>query len=80
MIDSGATDRFFVDEIFAQKHDLAFHLLEFPRYVSVVNERRISSGAITHTVRASVTIETHIEILEMFVTKLRRYPIILEIS
>ena len=80
MINSDATDRFFINEIFAQKHDLVFHLLEFSRYVFVVNERRIFSGVITHTVKASVTIETHIEILKMFVTKLRRYFIILEIS
>lgn len=79
MVDSGATGRSFIDETFAQKHDLAFHALEFPRVIKVVDGRRISSGAITHTVRTPFTIGSHTEILDMFVTKLGRYPIILGI-
>lgn len=79
MIDSGATGRAFIDETFTQKYDLAFHVLESPRYVSVVDGRRIASGAITHTVRVPVVLGGHSKMLQMFVTKLGRYPIILGI-
>ena len=79
MIDSGAIGRSFVDETFAQKHALAFHALEFPRAISVVNGRRISSGAVTYTVRVPVVFGGHTEMLQMFVTKLGRYSMLLGI-
>ena len=79
MINSGATDRSFIDETFAQKHTLTFHTLEFPHTISIIDRRRISSNVVIHTVQVPVIFRGHTEILQIFITKLGRYSILLGI-
>ena len=76
LIDSGATGLAFVDEDFARHHSLPLHRLEEPREIEVIDGRPIESGSVTHKARIRCNIQTHSEVLDMFVTKLGQYPIV----
>ena len=76
MADCGATASF-IDFLFAQLHGLEFSPLQHPRDLTVGDGRTVSSGAITHTVSIFFTLGTHVEALELFVTTLGQYPVVL---
>ena len=79
MVDSGATGRAFIDISFAQFHQLKFIALDLPQSIPVVDGRTTAAGAVTHVVRVPLVIDSHVESIEMFATKLGHYPIILAI-
>ena len=79
LIDCGATGVAFVDEDFARHHRLPLTPLKYPRALEVIDGRPISSGDITHTANATLSIHEHREQIPMFVTKLGHYPIVLGI-
>ena len=82
MADCGATASF-IDSLFAHLHGLNFFSLQHPRDLTVADGRIVSSGSITHTVsvQISFTLEAHTkihtEVLELFVTTLGQYPVML---
>ena len=76
MADCGATASF-IDFSFAQLHGLKFTPLQHPCDLTVADGRLVSSRAITHIVQISLTFETHTEILDLFVTTLGQYPVVL---
>ena len=79
MIDCDAFRKAFIDFSFAQFHKILLLSLHQPHTVTVVNDCVISSEVITHFVCVSLIIDNHIEITDMFVTKLSHYPVILGI-
>jgi len=79
LIDCGATGIAFVDESFANLHQIPLEKLLKPRILEVIDGRPIESGAITHLARTRMEINGHSESLPMFVTKLGHYPIVLGI-
>jgi hypothetical protein len=79
LIDCGATGCAFIDQDFANHHQLSPHPLKTPRALEVINGRKISSGDITHIFEAQLSFHEHRERLPMFVTKLGHYPIVLGI-
>ena len=84
MADCGATVSF-IDSLFAQLHGLKLIPMQHPCDLTVADGRIISSGAITHTVRIALALgahtkthtETHTEVLELFVTTLGQYLVVL---
>jgi predicted aspartyl protease len=79
LIDCGATGYAFIDQDFANRHQLSPRPLKTPRALEVIDGRKIYSGDITHMVEAQLSIHEHRERLPMFVTKLGHYPIVLGI-
>ena len=78
MADCGATASI-VDSLFAQLHGLKFSLLQHPRDLTVADGRPVSLGTITHTVQISFTLGAHIKTLELFVTTLGQYLVVLDL-
>ena len=77
MANCGATASF-IDSSFAQLHGLKFSPLQHPQDLTVADSRTIYSGSITHTVRIAFALgATHREVLELFVTILGQYPVVL---
>ena len=79
MIDCDAFRKAFIDFFFAQFHKIPLLPLHQPCTVTVVDGRVTSSEVITHFVRVPLVIDNHIEITDMFITKLSHYPVILGI-
>lgn len=79
LVDSGANGMAFIDQTFAQKHDLKLELLRHPRRLEVVDGRQSVAGRITHMTRIPMNIQGHREALPCFVTKLSQQPIVLGI-
>ena len=79
LIDSGATGLAFIDEGFAEKHQLPRYALKKPRSLEVIDGRTIESGVITEIVRVTLVVNKHTEDLCAFVTKLGHYPVVLGI-
>ena len=79
MIDCDASRKAFIDFSFAQFHKILLLPLHQPCTVTVVDGCVISSEVITHFVRVPLIIDNHIEITDMFITKLGYYLIILGI-
>ena len=79
LVDSGANGMAFMDQTFAQKHDLKLELLRHPRQLEVVDGRQSVAGRITHMTRIPMNIQGHRETLPCFVTKLSQQPIVLGI-
>ena len=79
MIDCDAFRKAFIDFSFVQFHKIPLLLLYQSHTVTVVNGCVISSEVITHFVHVPLIIDNHIEITDMFVTKLSHYSVILGI-
>ena len=79
MIDCSASEKAFIDFSFAQFHKIPLLLLHQPCTVTVIDGRVTSSEIITHFVRVPLVINNHIEITDMFITKLSHYSVILGI-
>ena len=79
MIDCDAFRKAFIDSSFAQFHKSPVLLVYSLCTVTVVDGRVISSEVITHFVRVLLVIDNHIEITDMFITKLSHYSVILGI-
>ena len=80
MIDCDASEKAFIDFSFVQFHKILLLSLHQFCTVTVVDGRVTSSKIITHFVYVPLIIDNHIEITDMFVTKLSHYLIILGIS
>ncbi|KAE8222388.1 hypothetical protein CF319_g4403 [Tilletia indica] len=78
MIDSGATASF-LDLSFAQEHKLPSSQLPEPLPLNVIDGRPISSGPVTHSSHVPLSIDTHQETVQLHLTTLDRYPIVLGI-
>ena len=76
MADCGTTASF-IDSLFAQLHRLKFISMQHPCDLTVADGRIISSRTITHTVRIALTLEAHREVLELYITTLGQYPVVL---
>ncbi len=77
MVDSGASDCFFDEELVCQ-YGLPLCQKKQPVILEVVDGRPIVSGAITHeTVPLAMTIGPHQEQLVLHVTTLGHYPVVL---
>ena len=76
MADCGATASF-IDFLLAQLHGLKFSPLQHPRDLTVANSRTVSSGAITHTVQIALALGAHRKVLELYVTTLGQYSVVL---
>lgn len=57
MADCGATASAFIDYSFAQLQELKFTQLQYPRDLTVADEREVVSGAITNTVQINFALE-----------------------
>ena len=79
MIDCDATNIDFIDHSFAQFHRLSFSLLQNSRFLIVVDDKSSAFDNVTHVVKISFAINNHLELIELFVTKLEHYSIILDI-
>ena len=79
LVDNGATGYAFIDKDFARHHQLPLTPLRNPRQLEVIDGRPVSSGLITHFVRAKLQIQQHLEEALFFVTKLGHYPVVLGI-
>ena len=79
LIDNGATGYAFIDKDFVCHHHLPLLPLKKPRRLEVIDGRPVSSGTITHYVKAQLKINDHLEEALFFVTKLGHYPIVLGI-
>ena len=79
LVDSGANGMAFIDQTFAQRHDLKLEPLRHPRRLEVVDGRQSVAGRITHMTRIPMNIQGHRETLPCFVTKLSQQPIVLGI-
>jgi predicted aspartyl protease len=79
LIDCGVTGYAFIDQDFANRHELPLRPLKTPHVLDVIDGRKISSGDITRLTEAHLSIHEHHKKLPMFVTKLGHYPIVLGI-
>jgi hypothetical protein len=79
LIDNGATGYAFIDQDFVCHHHLPQLLLKKPRRLEVIDGRPVSSGKITHYIKARLKINGHLEEALLYVTKLGHYPIVLGI-
>ena len=79
LVDNGATGYAFIDKDFARQHQLPLTPLRNARQLEVIDGRPVSSGLITHFVRAKLQIQQHLEEALFFVTKLGHYPVVLGI-
>ena len=84
MNDIGATGEAFIDKSFAQLHGFRFICLLQPRSLIVIDGRVVILSFITHFVTTHMFLRDesrriHIEIFDLFSTKLGQYPIILRL-
>jgi hypothetical protein len=79
LMDCGATEFTFIDSDFVSHHLLKTKILSMPRQLEVIDGRPIESGDITHIAYGQLDINSHIEKLLLFITKLGHYPIVLGI-
>ena len=79
MIDCDAFRKAFIDFSFVQFHKIPLLPLHQPCTVTVVDGCITSSEVITHFVRVLLVIDNHIEITDIFITKLSHYSVILGI-
>jgi hypothetical protein len=79
LIDCGAIGYAFIDQDFANCHQLSPYPLKASCALEVIDGQKISSGNITHIVEVQLSIHEYWERLAMFVTKLGHYPIVLSI-
>jgi hypothetical protein len=79
LIDCGITGYAFVDEDYTRCNHLPLYLLKFPRNLTVIDGRHVTSMAITHITYTGLAIQNHQEDILFFVTKLGHYPIVLGI-
>jgi transposase InsO family protein len=78
MLDSGAEGKAFIDQSWAETHNLKMHRLTHPITIEVFDGRPAESGQITHYVRTGMRIQDHLQRNMMFyVTQLGSYPIVL---
>ena len=78
MADCGATASF-IDLSFAQLHGLKLIPMQYLCDLTVADGRTVSSGAITHTVRIALALKAHRKVLELFITTLGQYPVVLDL-
>ena len=69
----------FIDEHFAHHYNLPLYRLKTPRSLEVIDGMLIESGDVNHLTKLTMTIDKHMEMLPLFVTKLGHYPIVLGI-
>jgi hypothetical protein len=79
LIDSGTTSYVLIDEECTHHHHLPLHLFQLPRNLTVIDERPVTSGAITHIICTYLATHNHQENILPFVTKLGHPPIVLGI-
>ena len=77
-IDCGATGIAFIDKDFVSTHSIPTSPLKTPRSIEVIDGRPISSGDVTEIAFLATSIQDHVEMLPLFVTKLQ-YPVVLGI-
>ena len=77
LIDCGANGIVFVDKDFVCHHQLEEKELKQSRELQVIDGRPIESGTITTMARLNIEIRSHQEQLQVFITKLGHYPIVL---
>jgi hypothetical protein len=79
LIDCDATGYAFIDEDKAHRHYLPLHLLKSPRNLTVIDERPVTLGALTHITRTCLAIQNLQEDISLFMTILGHYSIVLGI-
>ena len=79
MVNSGAIRKAFIDQFYVQFYSLDLVLLAQPYTIIIIDNKITLFNAITYIIRVPFVIGNHIEDLEMFVTKLGYYFIILGI-
>jgi hypothetical protein len=78
LTDSGAEGKGFVDQSWAESHELPLKKLKRPFPLEVFDGRESESGLVTHYITASLRIEDHFEKeVKLYVTQLAYYPVIL---
>lgn len=78
MLDSGAEGKAFIDQSWAESHNLRMHRLTHPITIEVFDGRPAESGQITHYVRIGMQIHDHRQKnMMLYVTQLGSYPIVL---
>jgi len=79
LIDTGASGFAFIDADFVSHNNLPQIPLPSPQKLEVIDGRPISSGHITHTTYLDISINGDTESASFYITKLGRYPIVLEL-
>ena len=77
LVDCGASGYSFIDENFAQTHQIPLHPLKYPRSLEGFDGQAALSGNITKVAEIIMDLEGHVERLFLFVTGLKHYPIVL---
>jgi hypothetical protein len=77
MLNLGATRKGFIDKSFAHTNKLTLYKLRNRRRLNVVNRRPSLAGDITYVVKLNMEIKGHKEKMLFYITKLRKYDIIL---
>jgi hypothetical protein len=75
LIDSGATGVALIDEEFASSQGLPLYSLKDPQEPKVIAGRPIESGLVTAIIKVKLMIDTHVEEIPTFLTKLGHYPV-----
>jgi hypothetical protein len=76
LVDYGATGYAFIDSNFDSHYQLKTRKLNIPCQLEVIDRRPIQSGDIIHEAYGQLEINTYLESLPLFVTKLGHYTII----
>ena len=77
LVDCGASGYSFIDENFAQTHQIPLHPLKYPRRLEGFDGQVALSGNITKVAEIIMDLEGHVERFFLFVTGLKHYPIVL---
>ena len=77
ILDLGATRKGFIDESFAYTNKFTLYKLRNRRRLNVVDRRPSLASDITHVVKLNIEIKGYKEKMLFYITKLRKYDIIL---
>ena len=80
LIDSEASVYAFIDEFFAQFHNLSCHQLIYSRRLREFDDQFALIEDITHVVEIIMTLKYHIERLFLYVRELKQYLIVMSLS
>ena len=77
MLNLGATRKGFIDKSFAHLNKLTLYKLQNYHQLNIVNRRPSLASNITHVVKLDMEINRYKEKMLFYITKLRKYNIIL---
>jgi hypothetical protein len=80
LINCNASDFSFINEKFAQTHQISLHLLKYFRRLDRFDDQRTLFDNITHVIEVIMNLSDYVEKIFLYVIKLKNYSIILNHS